>query len=59
MQKMNACFIVKEEIYIANMVVLGDLSGERNFFLVQFVVVFWLLKQGWPLTNFEAMKLLF
>jgi len=44
---------------IANMVVLGNSSGERKNKFLQFVVIFWLLKQGWPLNDFEAMKLLF
>jgi hypothetical protein len=43
----------------ANIVVLADLDGEGENKFLQFVVVFWLLKQGWPLTDFEAMKLLF
>jgi hypothetical protein len=41
------------------MVVLADLGGERKNIFLQFVVVFWLLQQGWPLTDFEAMKFLF
>jgi hypothetical protein len=41
------------------MVVLGNSNGEKKYKFLQFVAIFWLLKQGWPLTNFEAMKLLF
>ncbi len=41
---------------IVNMVVMGDVVGERKR---KFLHFFWLLKQSCPLTNFEAMKMLF
>jgi hypothetical protein len=41
------------------MVVLGYLDGEKKIYNLQFVVFFFLLKQGHHLTDFEAMKLLF
>ncbi len=34
-------------------------ASEKKHKFIQFVVIFWLLKLGWPLTNFENMKELF
>jgi hypothetical protein len=44
---------------IANMVVMGVVVGESKKKFLQFIAIFWLLKQSCPLTNFEAMKMLF
>ncbi len=44
---------------MANMVVVGDVVGRGKKKIIQFVAIFWLLKQGCPMTDFEAMKLLF
>jgi len=44
---------------VANMVVVGDVVGEKKRKFIQFVAILWLLKQGCFVTNFEAMKLLF
>jgi len=57
--KNERLFYYRRRDTIANMVVLGNSSGERKNKFLQFVVIFWLLKQGWPLNDFEAMKLLF
>jgi hypothetical protein len=41
---------------MANMVFVGDVvGGERK----EVYTIFWLLKQGCPMTNFKEMKLLF
>jgi hypothetical protein len=37
--------------------IFANLVKERKREFLQFVIVFWLLAQGHPLTNFEAMKL--
>jgi hypothetical protein len=44
---------------MANMVIMGDAVGEKERKFIQFVTIFWLLKQGRLMINFEAMKLLF
>jgi hypothetical protein len=41
------------------MIILGDVVGERKKKFIQFVAIFWLLKQGCTMIDFEAMKLLF
>jgi hypothetical protein len=44
---------------MADMFVVEDVVGKEKRKFIQFVAIFWLLKQGRPMTNFEAMKLLF
>jgi hypothetical protein len=44
---------------MTNMIVLGDVVVEKERKFIQFVAIFWLLKQGHLMINFEVMKLLF
>lgn len=44
---------------MANMVIMGDVVGDKERKFMQFVTIFWLLKQGHLMINFEKMKLLF
>jgi len=41
------------------MAVVGGVVGEKKKKFIQFFAIFWLLKQGCFVTNFETMKLLF
>jgi hypothetical protein len=44
---------------IAEMVVGFSETNEKKCKFIQFVAIFWFLKLGRPLTNFESMKKLF
>ncbi len=44
---------------IAKMVCVGGVATNTQPKFIQFVAIFWLLKLGCPLTNFEKMKQLF
>lgn len=44
---------------MVDMVVVGDVIGEKKRKFIQFITIFSLLKQGCSMTNFEMMKLLF
>jgi hypothetical protein len=44
---------------MADMFVVEDVVGRKKRKFKQFVAIFWLLKQGYPMTDFEVMKLLF
>jgi hypothetical protein len=39
------------------MVVVGDVVGEKKRKFIQFVAIFWLLKQSYSVIDFEVMKL--
>ncbi len=40
-------------------IVVGDVVGEKKMMFIQFVAIFWLLKQGCYVIDFQVMKLLF
>jgi hypothetical protein len=42
---------------VVDMGIFANLVQERTREFLQIVIVFWLLAQGHPLTNLEAMKL--
>jgi hypothetical protein len=55
----HACLPLKVEISIANMVCVQGLVGEKKWKFLKFVVIFWCLKLGQPIVDFESMKMLF
>jgi hypothetical protein len=59
MQKMNSFSAMGEKTQWLTWLLWGMWLGEKKKQCIQFVAIFWLLKQGHPMTNFEAMKLLF
>jgi hypothetical protein len=44
---------------MADIFVVGDVVGREKKKFMQFFAIFWILKQGRPMTDFEEMKLLF
>jgi hypothetical protein len=59
MQRMNSSSTMGEKIQWLTWLLLGMWLGRKKRKFIQFVTIFWLLKQGHHVTNFEAMKLLF
>ncbi len=57
--KNERLFCDRGKCIVVNMVVARDVVGEKEMKFIQFVAIFWLLKQGCPMTNFEVMKFLF
>jgi len=57
MQKMNNFFVVKQKTQWLTWLLWGMWLGRKKGNLI--VAIFWLLKQGRLMINFEAMKLLF
>ncbi len=55
----HACLPLKVEISIANMVCVGGLVNEKKWKFLKFVVIFWFLKLGQLIVDFESMKMLF
>jgi hypothetical protein len=54
--KNEQLFYSRGKNIIVGMVVVGDVVGEKKMQFIQFVAIFWLLKQGCSMTNFEAMN---
>jgi len=52
-------FAIKGWNYVANIVCVRGLVGAKKQKFLHFVVMFWLLKLSWPMTNFKSMNMLF
>ncbi len=58
-KKPTCLFAIKGQNCITNVVCVGGLVGEKKWKFLNFVVIFWFLKFGQPIVDFESMRMLF